>query len=280
MVKSPKCWVLFFTKDRAYYNRWGVIRVDIYIITGASKGIGLALGKQLLQNNHQLICIARTKNVALEKLAKEEKCPLLYIEQDLAQTNELPTLMDQIFQAIPDDFESITLINNAGIVEPIGKVESHSLEAIANSITVNLTAPMILTSMFINRLENQPVVKKIINISSGAGRHPYSGWGCYCAGKAGLDHFTRVVSEEQANKENGTKIISIAPGIIDTGMQEKIRSVKVDDFELVDKFIGYKENNQLQTADQTAEALIKLIQSPRFFQLDPIADIRNIEIEE
>lgn len=253
--------------------------MDIYIITGASKGIGFALSKQLLRKNHHLICISRTKNEELEKIANQGDYPLYYIEQDLAQTDELSYLMERIWQVIPNDFETITLINNAGMIEPIGKVESLSSEAIANNIAVNLTAPMILTSMFINRLENKPIGKKIINISSGAGRHPYNGWSSYCAGKAGLDHFTRVVSNEQANKENEIKIISIAPGIIDTEMQEKIRSVKAEDFELVDKFIGYKENNQLQTADQTAKALIKLIQSPSFFQLPPVADLRNMEIE-
>ncbi|GIN74150.1 short-chain dehydrogenase [Bacillus sp. J14TS2] len=253
--------------------------MDIYIITGASKGIGFALSKQLLQKDHLLFCISRTKNIELEELARKENCPLHYIEQDVAQTDEIPALMEQIFQAIPEECKSITLINNAGVIEPIGKVESHSPEAIATSISVNLTAPMILTSMFIKRVENRSVIKRIINISSGAGRQPYNGWSCYCAGKAGLDHFTRVVSEEQAKKENGVKIISIAPGIIDTGMQEKIRSVKAEDFELVDKFKGYKENNLLQTADQTAMSLIRLIQSPMFLQMDPIADIRNLELE-
>ncbi|MCJ7841729.1 (S)-benzoin forming benzil reductase [Lederbergia sp. NSJ-179] len=250
--------------------------MDVYVITGASKGIGFALSKQLLQKNHRLICVARTKNTGLLQIAKERHCPLLYIEQDLAQTEKLPQLMEQIFAAVPEEFQSITLINNAGLIEPIGKVENLSPEAIATNIAVNLTAPMVLTSLFIKRLEKFAVTKKIINLSSGAGRTPYSGWSSYCAGKAGLDHFTRVVSVEQANEKYGVKVISIAPGIIDTGMQEKIRSSKRDEFALVDQFIDYKEKNLLQSADQTAERLIKVIQHRSFFKLEPVLDIRNL----
>ena len=67
------------------------------------------------------------------------------------------------------------------------------------------------------------MAKRILNISSGAGRNPYEGWGAYCTTKAGLDHFSRVVAMEQANEQYPVEIVSIAPGIIDTDMQATIR---------------------------------------------------------
>ena len=101
--------------------------------------------------------------------------------------------------------------------------------------------------------------KRIVNISSGAGRRAYEGWGVYCTTKAGLDHFSRVIALEQENVEHQVDIVSIAPGIIDTGMQETIRTSKEEAFPLLDQFIDYKENGLLSSADQTAEKLISFL---------------------
>ncbi|MFK4998124.1 SDR family NAD(P)-dependent oxidoreductase [Bacillus sp. N9] len=115
----------------------------------------------------------------------------------------------------------------------------------------------------------------MINISSGAGRTPYTGWSSYCAGKAGLDHYTRVVAEEQRNNPFGVKIISIAPGIIDTEMQEKIRGTNKEAFEHVDRFIDYKNQGLLSTAEETANKLIQLIEREDFHTMEPILDLRQ-----
>lgn len=249
--------------------------MNVYIITGASKGIGLAISKQLMQKDKALICVARTKNKELLQLAKEEGCPVKFLENDLSNTTELAGLMDTIISHMPKQLRSVTLINNAGVIDPIGRTEDNAPAAIEKSIAVNLTAPMILSSVFIKKLKDFQIQKKVINISSGAGRKPYTSWSSYCAGKAGLDHYTRVVSEEQRNQLYGVKMISIAPGIIDTGMQAKIRTVDEKDFELVDQFIDYKEKGHLSSPEETACKLINLIQSDTFNDLDPILDLRD-----
>ena len=104
------------------------------------------------------------------------------------------------------------------------------------AIALNLTAPMILSNAFIMKLKDFEGTKRIVNISSGAGRNAYEGWGTYCTTKAGLDHFSRVVALEQENAEYPVDIVSIAPGIIDTGMQETIRGSKEEAFPLLDQF--------------------------------------------
>ena len=145
----------------------------------------------------------------------------------------------------------------------------------ANAIALNLTAPMILANTFISSLKEFKGPKRIVNISSGAGRKAYEGWGVYCTTKAGLDHFSRVIALEQANAEHPVDIVSIAPGIIDTGMQETIRASKEEAFPLLDQFIDYKENGLLSSADQTAEKLIGFMENEDFKMVGPIADIRN-----
>lgn len=247
--------------------------MKVYIITGASRGIGAALAKQLIDDRHMVVCIARTKN---EMLITEGNGSVQFFEQDLSKSEQLEGLMEMVLAEVPPNAESITLINNAGTVEPIGRAGDIDPMAIARSIELNLTAPMILTSSFIRLTKERLVPKKVINISSGAGRHPYSGWSSYCAGKAGLDHFSRAVATEQAENPHGVKIVSIAPGIIDTDMQAQIRSSRESEFDQVNRFIDYKEQGLLSTPQETARKLIAVMESGRFFEMDTILDLREL----
>lgn len=219
--------------------------------------------------------MARMKNERLIKRAKDAHCHLTFITADLAKTNELEQLMENMIAQIPTNAESITLINNAGVVEPIGRTENNHPDEIARSVAINLTAPMILSATFINMLTDRNMTKKIVNISSGAGRKAYTGWSTYCTTKAGLDHYTRVVSAEQSTEPFGVKIISIAPGIIDTDMQATIRDSDKKDFDLLDRFIDYKKQGLLSTPKETAEKLVQLIHSKNFYALGPILDLRD-----
>src|SRR5690606_39270192 len=111
---------------------------------------------------------------------------------DLSRVDHLEEQMEEIVSSVDiTSLESAVLINNAGVLSPTGPIEKATSRDIANHVEVNLTAPIILSSAFIRITENWEIPKTILNISSGAGRKPYSGWSCYCATKAGLDHFTR-----------------------------------------------------------------------------------------
>lgn len=240
--------------------------MHIYLITGASKGIGFELAKQLSEAGHFVVGIARTVS---------EIDGVTFIRADLSETERLKSIMTGAIDAAPQNATSFTLINNAGMVDPIGLIGSVNAAAIANAIAVNLTAPMIISNAFISKLKDFEGSKQIVNISSGAGRNAYEGWGTYCATKAGLDHFSRVIAMEQSNAEHPVEIVSIAPGIIDTGMQETIRGSKEDAFPLLDKFIDYKEQGLLSSAEKTAKKLISFIQKEDFKEVGPIVDIRN-----
>jgi len=240
--------------------------MDIVIITGASKGIGGELAAQLERQGKQVIGLART-NPGLKDN---------FVEVDLAETTLLPNVMNEIIEQYLETATSFTLVNNAGMVDPIGLAGRIEPEMISKAITVNLTAPLILANTFISRLANFKGAKKIVNISSGAGRNPYEGWGVYCTTKAGLDHFSRVVELEQQSVENPVQIASIAPGIIDTGMQETIRSCEAADFPLLDRFINYKEEGKLSSAEETAQKLIAFMETNFKEAGGPILDLRQL----
>ncbi|ANU28141.1 SDR family NAD(P)-dependent oxidoreductase [Planococcus versutus] len=237
---------------------------EAYIITGASKGIGLEWSKQLTEQGHLVIGIARTQ---------PEYFPSNYfLSTDLTQLDQIETVIEKALALVTKDIDGIVLVNNAGTVEPIGFAHTNSADKVSQSIVLNLTAPMLLCGAFINQLKNNSVKKKIVNISSGAGRNPYEGWSAYCAGKAGLDHFSLCIDAE--NKD--VKVVSVAPGIIDTGMQEIIRQSDVADFPLIEKFMDYKKNGLLSSPEETAHLLTKMTQRVDFNELPTILDIRNL----
>ncbi|MET0787231.1 MAG: SDR family NAD(P)-dependent oxidoreductase [Paenisporosarcina sp.] len=240
--------------------------MNVYIITGTSKGIGFELAKQLSEAGHFVVGVARTES---------ELKGVTFIKADLSKTENLESLMNEVIGAAPQNAISFTLINNAGMIDPIGLIGAVNPEEISKAMAVNLTAPMIISNAFISKLKDYKGSKRIVNISSGAGRNAYEGWGTYCATKAGLDHFSRVVAIEQLNAENPVEIVSIAPGIIDTGMQEMIRSSKEDAFPLLEKFIDYKEQGLLSSAEQTAEKLISFMGNENFKKVGTVVDIRN-----
>ncbi|MDJ0331621.1 SDR family NAD(P)-dependent oxidoreductase [Planococcus sp. S3-L1] len=237
---------------------------EAYIITGASKGIGFEWSRQLNEQGHQVIGIARTK---------PENWPYdNFLAFDLTKLDAIEDIMGQALKWISKDTETIVLVNNAGTIEPIGFAHTNDTAQVSQSIVLNLTAPMLLCGAFIAQLKDRSSHKKIINISSGAGRKAYEGWSAYCAGKAGLDHFSSCLDAENAD----VKVVSVAPGIIDTGMQEKIRQSEAADFPLLEKFLHYKENGLLSSPEETAAMLMDMTQRPDFNKLPTILDIRNL----
>lgn len=238
--------------------------MEVFIVTGASKGIGLALCRQLVEAGHVVFGIARSKGSEWNRDR--------FYEFDLTDLPEIPGLVAKIASALPENVQSITLINNAGTVEPIGFSGQNDPLAIQANISLNLTAPMILSSSFVAQFKKVDCIKSIVNISSGAGRKVYQGWSAYCASKAGLDHFSRVLDAEEAD----VKVVAVAPGIIDTGMQERIRKSDELDFPLLGQFQDYKDTGKLSTPEETAAQLIKLMHRPDFRKLDPILDLRAL----
>jgi len=239
--------------------------MEVYIVTGASKGIGKELVKQLAAEGHFVFGLSRTNSV--EEGVHSIQC-------DVSDATQLQAAADEIFTRIPEA-SAYTLINNAGMIEPIGLAGDLEEQDVVKSVAVNLTAPMLLSNAFIQILKNRNAEKKIVNISSGAGRNAYEGWSSYCTTKAGLDHFSRVVALEQKSAIYPVQIASIAPGIIDTGMQETIRSSKEEDFPHLDRFKSYKENEQLSSPAETAEKLIDFIKNMNTFN-ETILDIRQL----
>jgi NAD(P)-dependent dehydrogenase (short-subunit alcohol dehydrogenase family) len=98
-----------------------------------------------------------------------------------------------------------------------------------------------------------------------------AGWSVYCATKAALDNHARAVHEEGVQ---GLKISSLAPGIVDTGMQAEIRSRSAREFPQVAKFRSLKAAGELASPEETAAKITRLLLSSAFGK-EPVTDVRD-----
>ena len=90
-------------------------------------------------------------------------------------------------------------------------------------------------------------------------KKPIDGWAAYCSTKSGLNMFSEVMQAEQnliSYVYKRIRVIALSPGVIDTEMQAEIRESNSSDFSAVEQFKSYKQNGELQSAQQTAGKII------------------------
>jgi len=201
--------------------------VRYYIVTGSSKGLGESLVRKLTGEGNHVFCISRNKNEKLQDTAQKQSALSDYYEFDLSSTEEIPQLMERIFNRIEKkDIDEICLINNAGMLSPIKPLQEIGADEIRSNVTINLIAPMVMTAEFLKLTKTIKSTKKIINISSKASRSPRPQWTCYNSSKAGIDNITQTVAIEQDNADYPVKIISFYPGAMDTAMRKENQKTK------------------------------------------------------
>jgi benzil reductase ((S)-benzoin forming) len=240
--------------------------LDVYFITGTSRGLGRALASELLGGNgNRVFGIGRSCTLTHDRY---RHCDL-----DLGVTEDV---LGFCFQ-LPRGTRRAVLINNAAVIAPlapVGKLDNRELEA---GFTVNLISPAMLMNNFIRHTRRSHARRLIINISSGAARHAVDSWAMYCAAKAGLDMFSEVLHSEQKihRPQSPVLVFSIAPGVVDTGMQAQIRAVPKKNFANKERFVKMKSEGLLTPAQQTAQTILKILDRPEKYS-HVCLDARNL----
>ena len=247
----------------------------LFILTGASRGMGLAIARQLLQPANTLLCISRSANATLAVQAKQLDIALTQWTQDLALGARTSARLEQwLREQSASSFASATLINNAGVIPRIGPLREADAADLSHALRVGLEAPMQLTSAFLRATNSWTGMRKVLNISSGLGRRAMASQASYCAAKAGMDHFTRCVALEEALKANGAKLCSLAPGVIDTSMQEQLRAASSDSFPDQPSFVKLKSSGSLASTEEAARRVLAVLIRADF-GVNPVADVRD-----
>lgn len=235
------------------------------IVTGHSKGLGAGIVAALLADGYNVLGLSRSALPGFESGLEQ-------VALDLGDAAALEAWLDG---GELGDFlehgERALLVNNAGMVEPIAPLGRQGAAAIARAVTLNVSAALVLADAFVAATEGLGD-RRIVHISSGAGRHSYTGWSVYCATKAALDHHARTVAEDGIA---GLKIESLAPGVIDTGMQATIRATPEEDFALLDRFVGLKESGSLADPDTVGAKIAAHATGPKF-GAELVTDIREM----
>jgi NAD(P)-dependent dehydrogenase (short-subunit alcohol dehydrogenase family) len=251
------------------------MNTSLYILTGASRGMGLAMAEQLLQKGNALLCISRHANPDLALAAQKTDVPLTQWTHDLADSEGVSERMREWLQSQnPADFASASLINNAGVIPPIAPLRQSRPADLALALRVGLEAPMALCASFLGATAHWTVPRKVLNISSGLGRYAMASQAGYCAAKAGMDHFTRCMALDEALQPNGAKVCSLAPGVIDTDMQVQLRGAAGEAFPDQSKFLQFKAQGLLSSPAQAAKQVLSYLARPDFGD-KPVGDVRD-----
>ena len=237
------------------------------IVTGHSRGLGEALVLDLLHRQIPVLGMARGRSAALGN-----RFPQLFqqVSMSLGDTDALAAwLATPALRDFADGAAEILLINNAGSVQPVGALQDQDGLAVASAIALNVTAPLMLSAGLVQATPGKR--RRILHMSSGAGRSVYPGWSVYCASKAALDHHARAVA---LDAQAGMRICSLAPGVIDTAMQAEIRALPDARCPRRQRFIDMHRNGELAAPADSAQRVIDYLLADAF-GTRPVDDLRT-----
>jgi benzil reductase ((S)-benzoin forming) len=240
---------------------------QLFIVTGASRGLGRAIAEQLLQPGHVVLGLSRRAPPAPPGL---EQWPC-----DLADPLPVAARLQAWLEGFDTaQFASAALINNAALLvlpQPLRDADAASLSA---AVRIGLEAPLLLTAAFLRATRRWTGDKRVLHISSGLGRRAMASQGAYCAVKAGLDHLARAQALEEATLEHGARVVSLAPGIIDTDMQLQLRGADPAGFPDHDAFVQMKAEGRLDSPPAAAAKVVAYLRRADF-GAQPVADVRD-----
>ncbi len=230
-----------------------------YYITGTSSGLGKALaGQLLLREDVHVYGISRNCSI--------EHTKYTHVYADLSDPVQVHSVAASFSSGSFTSADSIYLINNAGVIDPIKYAADFLEEEVQQLLQVNLIASIQLIRAFLQIPEAAFKSSTIVTISSGAATKVIDGWSLYGTAKAALNHFSCHVAKELKLRGNTkTRIFSIAPGVVDTAMQTKIRQTSIDTFSTRERFVQLHASHELVSPVIIAQKYLKILDVPIIF---------------
>lgn len=235
------------------------------LVTGASRGLGRGIALALVAEGHEVLGLSR-------------QAPEAPFEQWAVDLGDAAPVAERLGAWLatqpPDRFASASLVNNAALLVTPGPLGAADPRAIASAVRVGVEAPLLLTAAFLRATRGWAGVRRVLHVSSGLGRHAMAGSAVYCATKAALDHLARAQALEEAQLPDGARVVSLAPGVIDTDMQGQLRGADPAAFPNRATFVGLRESGRLDSADAAGAKVARFLLSDDFGR-EPVADVRG-----
>ena len=237
------------------------------IITGASRGLGLAVARDAAELGASVVLFARSAD-KLEQEAqfiRDAGGRALAVPGDVSQEADCRRVVEKTLA----HFGRIDgLVHNAGVIEPIAPIAEASIEAWRQSLAINVLGPLMLTQAALPYLRQNR--GRVVHVSSGAATNAIPGWGAYCATKGALNQFNRVLSIE----EEMVTSIAVRPGVIDTEMQAVIRQMGAAGMpeSAYQRFVKMREDGELLPPEVPGATIAVLVLfAPRDWDGDFVA---------
>lgn len=231
------------------------------LITGTSSGIGFGLAQYYCEQNHQVIGFSRRAN---EKLLNYKTYK--HYQLDLSHFEGLIDYLPSVFE-FWDDFDLIIL--NAGILGEIKRFEDHNQNDIRMVMDINVWANKVIIDEII---KSQIVVKQIVAISSGAAKNGSAGWGPYSVSKAALNMLIKTYASENPQ----IHFSAVAPGLVDTAIQEYISSLSSKEFPAIQRLQAARGTEAMPCPEDAAAVLNTTFEKVLEMESGVFVDVREL----
>lgn len=200
------------------------------LVTGASRGIGAAIALALARCGIAPVLAVRNTDAAREaaQAVRALGVPCLVQHCDVA---DAASVQHAVAQSLQVWGRLDVVVNNAGQIDPIGHVGDVHPAAWAQTVATNLTGAFHVIHAALPAL--LAAQGSVINLSTGAAHAPREGWSAYCSSKAALAMLTRCVAHEYGAR--GIRAYGLQPGLVDTGMQDRIRGSGMNEISRIPK---------------------------------------------
>jgi NAD(P)-dependent dehydrogenase (short-subunit alcohol dehydrogenase family) len=233
------------------------------VITGATSGIGLGLAKEYQSRGDQVFTFARR-----DFPGSQEK--ITHFHCDITSQESCQKAVKEMGQHLGHGLDIDTVILNAGVLGNFEVLHRQSLAQLKQVFEVNLWGQ----KLFLDELLKQNFsIKHVIGISSGAAVNGNKGWGGYALSKAAFKMMIDIYAQEFPQ----TKFYSVAPGLVDTHMQEQIREVDSDEFPSVKRLHQAQGTESMPTPEQFAPLFIQKLPQVLKKSSGEFVDLRKLD---
>ncbi|KAK1455959.1 short-chain dehydrogenase [Colletotrichum cuscutae] len=227
----------------------------VIIVTGASRGIGLAIAQHLIKESHKVVLAARSKD-QLEALKAAHPGQVEYVAGDLGDLKTIPKIAEAAVKA----FGKIDgLVINHGVLEPVTRIADSSIEEWKKAYDINVFSGLALVQSSLSELRKSKGC--VLWVSSGAATGAYAAWGAYGTSKAAMNHLSAHLAVEEPDITS----IAMSPGRVDTAMQKVIRDTGAG--HMADKdhtsFVSAFDKGELFKPEQPGSVMARFVVKPQ-----------------